>query len=70
MTAMIEREDLYTDEFAMEDEDKDFDLEFRDILDGCSDDYHRDAYVVDEDSYSIKQQCEACGSTWTESKDD
>lgn len=72
MTTTIEREDLDTDEYVMEadEENGDFDLDFSDILDGCTVEYHRDDYVIDEDFYSLKKACDACGHTWTESKDD
>lgn len=29
---------------------------------------HRDAYVVEEDLYTIKYECEACGDSYSEDK--
>lgn len=49
----------------------DTDFELGDLMYGCVDGgYHRDEYVLHEDTYSVTRKCDECGDTWSESKDD
>lgn len=78
MTIMIDRAvDVQTDtdaEFDLEDAtamESEHELDLGDLMYGCTDGgYHKDEYVLFEDTYTVTRKCDDCGDTWSEDKDD